>query len=57
MKITSKQQVTEVTLTITPDEARRIMADFDQSREPSAPGKVLYATLAAIVKVDDDAKQ
>lgn len=50
--IVRTEETATITLTVTRREAQEILNDFDKSREPSASGKGLYASLAGIVRQD-----
>jgi hypothetical protein len=49
MRIVAEDTVT-IELTVTRKEAEAILRDFDDTREPSDPGKRLASTLARIVR-------
>ena len=56
MRIHAEDTVT-VTLTLTKEDARHLLADFDKSREPSTQGKRLYSALTRIVKGEQTVDQ
>jgi hypothetical protein len=48
VNIVNPSRAHEVKLVLTPEEARQILGDFDQKREPSTPGKRVYRALKLV---------